>query len=430
MAEKYKLGLSRSRLFEFDNCVFFAGTVKNGILQPEAERALRMLSIKEPLITSAVVTDETGEAYVVTGACEPVISFTDEKSDAVFNAEKQKGIDFTERLFEFFVSGGNTLIICAHTVIADVKTLFVLAGEFLAFYEHRSVNVEPSAVCIFSEKADMPSNLFSPITDSVTLNLESGRQKKSTVFTADDYKKAHSAFAAAHRKEGVSYFSLGEDESAALKTACREAGIDVATAVGCAFHRATVSMMHARKKYARALFGTDLRLYIDSDKFGLAGPYTAGISVSLPKAAAAKKSGYTKAYHDEVYKKYMSAIQAFYDDTFLMQLSPSFCDSAYMYAAHKYSSRSTKKLALNYTCLSPRVMSFYAYNADQRFWSSLDGFGSADAFEPFKVRDDFSVTLLTFKNRMSIRVAYNAEKCDEAKAAALFENVRAMLAKP
>ena len=57
MKRKIKINLSRPRLFDFQNVVSFVGEYKDEFDLKELNKALKMLSVKEPLITSVICLD-------------------------------------------------------------------------------------------------------------------------------------------------------------------------------------------------------------------------------------------------------------------------------------------------------------------------------------------------------------------------------------
>ena len=78
MSERYKLGLTRNRLFEFDNCVVFAGRYDCSVEQDKGGRAIKLLSLKEPLVTARVELEKDGEAFAVAEQVTQKLNLCDE----------------------------------------------------------------------------------------------------------------------------------------------------------------------------------------------------------------------------------------------------------------------------------------------------------------------------------------------------------------
>ena len=426
MSERYKLGLSRSRLFEFDNRVCFAARLNSGCTEKELDIGFKMLCEKEPLITAVIELAPDGEAFVVTHSAQQSLVRAEGTAEALLFAKRRESLDFSKRLFEFYLTDDG-LVIFAHTAVADVKSLFILAGELNAFAEHRLLNIEPSGVLLFSEKDELMLTLFSPLVESVTAELEEGWQKKPRVFGVEDYRAAAAAVLSLRRSEGFCEFVIEKDRADAFRERCTCQQVDSSSALCFAFNKAAKPMLHGTKKYCRVGFGTDKRLYLENESRLGVGPFSSAVTVGTPGKKNIAKHGELKAYHDELYQKFSSAFQAFYDETFLMLLSPSFCDAAYMYAAHLYKGKYVKKLALNHTCLSARMMSFYSYNPDIAFARHLEGFDNIIAFEPFKARDDIFVTALTENGEIRLFVFYDKEKLSPEKVNGIFEKAKELL---
>ena len=194
MPEKYKLGLSRNRLFEFDNCVSFCGRIKGEFDLAECEKALKMLWVKEPLLSGAIELEDNGKAFVALDKVSPSLEIAQYSALEYIWQKKIEGLDFTKNLFTFAIAQGNSLCICAHTSVADVRSLMYLAGVFMSFYNKTAISVEPSQVNLISEASQMPSNVFSVVIDRLASGLEVGWQKKTAFFTAEDYKKARKQY--------------------------------------------------------------------------------------------------------------------------------------------------------------------------------------------------------------------------------------------
>ena len=140
MNEKFKVGISRCRLFEFDNCVSFVGVYSEELSPEEMSKAIKMLAVKEPLITSVIELTDSSEAFVVTNRVEPTVKFLEAETEVFVSEYKSKGVNFTERLFDFYVLNNTTLVIFSHTITSDNKSLLILAEELIAFYKKDTVS--------------------------------------------------------------------------------------------------------------------------------------------------------------------------------------------------------------------------------------------------------------------------------------------------
>ena len=148
MSEKIRLGLTRNRLFEFDNCVGFLGETEECFDIKECEKTLKTLSLKEPILNCGIELCEDGEAYLVTEKKEVTIESFEGDKDTYLESINSTGFDFSEKLFSFMIINRNTLGIFAHTVIADARSLMYLAGEFMSIYKSKSISVVPSATML------------------------------------------------------------------------------------------------------------------------------------------------------------------------------------------------------------------------------------------------------------------------------------------
>ena len=139
MPERIKLGLTRNRLFEFDNCVSFYGKIKGEFDLAECEKALKMLWVKEPLLSGVVELEEDGKAFVSLNKASPSLEIAQYSALEYIWQKKTDGLDFTKNLFTFAIAEGDSLCICAHTAVADVRSLMYLAGAFMSYYNKNAI---------------------------------------------------------------------------------------------------------------------------------------------------------------------------------------------------------------------------------------------------------------------------------------------------
>ena len=90
MTTNYKIGLSRCRLFDFQNVVTFVGEYKEEFNEKELQKALKMLSVKQPLITSQIELSENSEAILHPERVEPEFIFAEADVDELVDDKKRK----------------------------------------------------------------------------------------------------------------------------------------------------------------------------------------------------------------------------------------------------------------------------------------------------------------------------------------------------
>ena len=170
------------------------GEIEGSFDITECEKALKTLSLKEPLLCCGVELCENGEAFLVTEKNEVSLELFQGDFYGYVKEKLHNGFDFSEKLFSFVVINGNALGIFAHTVVADARSLMYLAGEFMKIYKNKTLSVVPSKVKVLSEISQMPSNVFSVVVDRLASDLEVGWQKRTCVFSCDDYRRARKRY--------------------------------------------------------------------------------------------------------------------------------------------------------------------------------------------------------------------------------------------
>ena len=78
----------------------FVGEYKESFNEKELQKALNMLSVKQPLITAQIELNDNSDAFVETERVKPQIIFTKTDVNEFVNKRKTDGIDFS--LLEFF----------------------------------------------------------------------------------------------------------------------------------------------------------------------------------------------------------------------------------------------------------------------------------------------------------------------------------------
>ena len=372
MSEKYKLGLTRNRLFEFDNCVVFAGKYDTSIESLKGEKAIRLLSLKEPLITAKIELEGNGDAFVVVDEVEQKLNFCNEDCNALLDKYKSKGLSFWKKVFEFSVSSDGYFIIAGHTCVADAKSLLRLAVYFSEIYNSNGFSVEPSDVSVISEKSQLPLEVLSPVTDKLSVELDSKWAGKGVTFGVKDYLEAKSRYDSVKGERAEIKQVISAEAISALQTCCKENSVDASSVVAFAFYEALCD--DATLKASRCkmnVYGDSRFFFHDYEKYGI-GAYNGVVNVYLRKKDKAKTDvERLKAFHINAYKGITSTFKVFYDDVFLLSVSPSLCDSAFMYAAGCFKYKTSAKIADNYGCKNEMLCDFFSCNLDQQFWSEL-----------------------------------------------------------
>ena len=112
-----------------------------------------------------------------------------------------------------------------------------------------------------------------------------------------------------------------------------------------------------------------------------------------------------------------------------MKVSPSLCDSAYMYKVGLNKNKTSKKLAENYGCACKKICDFFACNLEQEYWKVLEEFSFAEVFEPLKMRSATYVGFVRRKGEGYITFKYKKDRCSDSQAQIILENSLQLLKK-
>ncbi len=431
MPEKYKLGISRNRLFEFDNCVSFFGELKEKVDLLQLERALKMLCLKEPIITSAVEIDSDGEAFMVLGKSEPVLEIADGDLQTFLNKKKNQGVDFSEKLFSFAIHNEKILCVFAHTVAADVRSLMYLAMELVSFYNNKTLSVEPCEIKVLSDVSQMPSNVFSVVTDRLASGLEVGWQKKTAVFTCEDYKKACEKYQKSKSTVGKLAIDLDKGTVDNLKKTALEEKVDISSLVAFAFYEALSENLGGKRKYRKLNVQGNERVFFEDYENMSVGAYNGCFSVEKKKNKKLPDTlnGNAVGLHSEIYKRATSSFSTFYNEFLFMRLPPSFADSQYMYCAGEFRHKYSKRLANTYGCANEVFGEFCSYNLSQKHWSGLEAFENVSASEPLKMRSSSLITFIQKEENGQVIFEYKKDKISDSVAEKIVEKATEILAK-
>ena len=430
MPERIKLGLTRNRLFEFDNCVSFYGKIKGEFDLAECEKALKMLWVKEPLLSGVVELEEDGKAFVSLNKASPSLEITQYTALEYIWQKKTDGLDFTKNLFTFAIAEGDSLCICAHTAVADVRSLMYLAGAFMSYYNKNAISVEPSQVNLISEASQMPSNVFSVVVDRLASGLEVGWQKKTAFFTAEDYKKARAKYFANKEPVGVIERGVSQELLDALKAFAQREEVDVSSLVAFAFYESLVGALGGKRKYRKMNVQSNGRVFFENFQNMNVGAFNSFFAVEKKKNKKLADTLQNNAvlFHDEIYKKATSAFASFYNEFLFMRLPESFADSQYMYCAGEFKHKYSKKLANTYGCANEVMCEFCSYNLNQSFWSGLNSFEEMLPAEPLKMRSSSLITFVENSESSVVCFEYKKGKISDSVAQSVMENAIKILA--
>lgn len=393
MTKDIKIGISRNRLFDFQNCVSFVGEYKEEFEYKELSKAIKMLAVKEPLIVSRVGLDENRDAYLQLEKIEPEVEFIDGDVNAFLKTQRKDGLDFFKNLFKFFVLNKKTLVILSHTVVSDAKSLLILAEELMSYYNKESVSVEPKEIKLFSDDEDLPIEIHSFVAERVTEVLENNWIMKPEHYNIDDYKNAKSLFFNKTGDTEISEICIDDELCEKLFLRCEELKVDFSSCVAFAFMKALSENTKFSKKLHKVNMQLDRRPYFVDSKSYSVGAFNGTVTVDLPENKRTLEEQ-AKVFHESYYKKFAVCFNAFYNEFFLSRLSPDFLDSTFMYKAGKCKNKYTKKLAKLYGCEQQFLMGFASYNLKQRSWEKLSTFHHISVKEPHKSNENVSLSLV------------------------------------
>ncbi len=388
MYRKIKLGLTRNRLFEFSNCVSFVGRVEDDFDENELKKALKMLFLKYPIISSKTeLSKEDSEAYVVLGSVNPDIDFVEASCDDFVSSKINNGIDFADKNFEFYVLNGNTLCVFAHTTVADNYFLMILAAELMRFYTKETVSVEEYPVCLFSEMSSMPITAFSAVTDKLASELQLKWLRKPESFSVDDYKKARAKYYNDEGSEAFIRFTIDGEALNKIKAFSENNKADISTVVAFCYYDSLCKNNIGKKKHKKIYFQTNRRALLADPSDYIQGAHNGLLEVFADTKKKTKPfNERLKSFHQKSYKAFCSVSSNFEKDFFSMKLSPSFCDSAYMSRAGVLKSKISTKLSQNHLCGVGEAGEFAFVNYSQGYWQDLKCFKDVISSEPLKPR--------------------------------------------
>ncbi len=431
MSERFKLGLSRNRLFEFDNCVCFLGVAEDAFDIKECEKALKTLCLKEPLLSCGIELCENGEAYLVTEQKEITFETFQGDLNLFVQDKKHNGFDFAENIFSFVIINGNTLGIFSHTVVADARSLMYIAKEFMRLYENKTLSVKPSEIKVLSETSQMPSNVFSVVIDRLASELEVGWQKKTAVFTASDYKNARKKYLKTKPSTECVSVGISEELLGGLKSFAQRECVDVSSLIAFAFYESLTETLGGRRKYRKLNIQANERVFFEDYSKMQIGAFNGCFAVEKKKNKKIPDTLENNAveFHKEIYKRATSAFRVFYNEFLFMRLPDSYCDSQYMYCAGEFEHKFSKKLANVYGCANEVAGEFCSFNFNQKLWSELQVFEDVVLSEPLKMRSSTLITFIESCKTGTVFFEYKKDRLSDSTAQSVMEKALDLLNK-
>ena len=426
MNGKYKLGLTRSRVFALENCVYFSGELGEDAELSRLEKAIFMLREKYPLLGCVIELCENGEAYAVESLKE--ISFACVNGDVceIIREQRRLGFDFAKQLFRLLLINGRILAIFGHTAVCDVNSLALLAGELMRFYRRESFDIERREPELFSSKSDLPDNASSGVAERVANTLNFSWIKHDRFFSHSDYIKAAQEYSVKRPRQNTVAVSLSADETASVITRCRESDADVSAAAAYCFYSRLMQSGALRGWDRHVLWQCSLRLFLSEDETRGIGPYNSAAAVKVPRA---KKKGLSPfdAFQDETYKKHATCFSAFYDSVYLMEILPQLCDAANLYEAGTFKNRTAKSLAKKEFNMRSCALGCGFLNLDQRYWENVRCLENVAFSEPFSGRTQYYLNILLHNNELKFELSCREGELEDGKAAQVLEDAVKML---
>ena len=402
MSEKYKLGLSRNRLFQFNSTVVFCGKFKCKAEPTDVGKALKMLANKVPAITARVELEENSDAFIVTGSVEPVAVFSELDAEKIVSGYEKNPLCFNNGLYEFTVSCDGYFIIAGHTVFCDTKSLLRLAKFFAEFYTKTTLSVEAENIYTFSEPKSLPVDVISPLVNKLSSELDDKWQKDSRCFSVDDFNIAQKSYLEKMGEVGNVSFNLSTEKVAKIREKATEIQVDFSSVVCFAFYKAIRETVKCEKGSSKIRVWADRRFFHGGNKNYSVGAYNGTVSVHLTSKELRKsEEEQIKLFHTDLYKAVTSPFRVFSDEVLLHNVQNSYCDSAYMYMSGEIKSKSSKNLAENYSCMNKELCEFFYCNLTQQFWQGIDFYENITVTEPF----------MPYRSRFSVSVCESSEGC-------------------
>ncbi len=426
---KLDLGLTRGRLFEPCNIVFFSARYNGGFDKIQGEKAFKMLLAKYEILSGTVELSKGGEASLVIGDSPEILEFSSCKYDVLMKS-LPAFLDFSENLFRFYITTDNHLVILAHTLVADSKSLFRLAQDFISFYEHKALSVEPAVLELFSNVKTLPVESGSPLTDKLSANLDEKWNKKPVSAQLNDYKKMLQEYKNSFSRVECCSASLSAETLSSLKDYCEKNNLDISGAVAFCVYKELLKNYKGEKKSQKLVLTTDRRLFFKNYGDYSVGAFDGTVEISLDKKLSSKLlAEQIKDFQRDYYKGMTSVFRSYYDDMLFMKLIPEFCDASYLYAVGLNKNKGAQNLCENYGALNKKLCRFSFLNADQAYWKSLTAFENIIFFDCFKMQYETSVSLVMKGGEATVSLLYRPQGVSSENAKKSLENAVKMIEK-
>ncbi len=425
MSIRCKLGLTRSRVFALENCVYFSGVIDNIDDNAQFEKSLTMLREKYPLLGCALELCSGGEVFVTEIADK--VSFDSLSGDVgkIISDLRREGLDFSKELFRVVLINGNVLALFGHTAVCDVCSLALLAAELMRFYRRESFDIERREPELFSSKSDLPDNAASVVIERIANSLNFAWIKHDRFFEYCDYVKAVQAYSAKRPAQHTVAASLTAAETASLISRCSSKKADISAAAAyCVFEQLTERGYV--KKDRHVLWQCNERLFLPEDAVWGVGPYNSAAAVKVRRGI---KKGLTPFddFQNETYRKHATCFSVFYDNVYLMEILPQLCDAANLCEAGTFKNRTAESLAEKSFNMCGSALGCGFFNFDQRYWESIKCFKSFSFSEPFSRRTQYYLNISLYNGELNFELSYREGELSGENAASVLANAVRLL---
>ena len=411
MSEKYKIGLTRNRLYEPFNTVLFWGEYKGSFDLLQANKAMKMLCAKEPVITCGLELSDDSQAFLVSGYIEPELLCDGRSKDEIVATYNCRGIDTEKGLFSFHYSTDGYLVIAGHTIICDEKSLLRLAKSFVLFYERKDLNVEAMPVNAFGEHSSLPVDVASPLTDKLSSELEGKWGKRPVKYSPAQCEGAKRKYRQENNGREEIVLELPSERMEVLNEICARESVDLSSVVFFCFYKSLLENINLPKKAQKWVVSSDRRFFLQNAKDCSVGAFDGSVEISLNKKDDKKDiREQMKSFHLNCYKGVTSVFRSFYDDVLLMKLSPDFTDSAYMFLFGENKNKVSRRLAENYGCACEKMCRSFSCNLSQEYWAPLKSFDDIMVTGEVKTQYYTSLDFLDFGDKGRLVFRYNPRK--------------------
>ena len=415
LSERYKLGLSRDRLFSPEACVCAFGTYSSPQNLSDLQKALKKLSVREPLLTAAIELKPDGRAYFVTDSASPSFSEGSGELTSFAESERAKPFDVTKELFRFILIDKVTVGIFAHEAAADCKGLAHLLGELNRYLLHGETDVTPATVRTVPGFDELPRYASSPITAKLVDSYNDKWAGVDKKFTLAELPELYASYGRSHGadKREIQLSVLDKAKTAAMKAEAQKLKVDYSSLLAFSFYT-QLKDAHQKEpdKKKRKLityfsYGVDLRRKLATPAPFSLGNFSSYIcsQVRYSKKAPEANGGVT-GFHKAVFKSYYDAYSLFNVKTVMMGVDPFLADSQFFYAYSGLKNSPSKNLSKSFGVSKNVMLAFNSYNLDLDVWNKLSDFESILLLPPFPPEAGAAVSVTVFGGQTRITAEY------------------------